>query len=147
MLYYSHINDDDNNHYEENFLEIDEYPQNHDIINKQNIFVINEENLLSANSANNERTDGVSIYNFHTLRTYKDGQTNKFSYKQIKNGIKAWTKRVLPTEVKAFDRIYLEAPKNANLSGDILSFDKVNDAKFYVIYQTNGLFTILHNIA
>ena len=40
--------------------------------------------------------------------------------------------------MKAFNRIYLEAPKNANLSGDILSFDKVNDAKFYVIYQTNG---------
>ena len=98
----------------------------------------NEMYLDLIDIANNERTDGVSIYNFHTLRTYKDGQTNKFSYKQIKNGIKAWTKRVLPTEVKAFDRIYLEAPKNANLSGDILSFDKVNDAKFYVIYQTNG---------
>lgn len=68
MLYYSHINDDDNNHYEENFLEIDEYPQNHDIINKQNIFVNNEENLLSANSANNERTDDKTKNMFVTCK-------------------------------------------------------------------------------
>ena len=86
--------------------------------------------------ANSERSEGISIYNFHTLRTYKDGKNDKFSSKQIKNGIKAWTKRVLPTEIKAFDKINLDAPKNAKLVGDLLSFDKVDDAKFYVIYQS-----------
>ena len=79
-------------------------------------------------------TTGSSIYNFHALRTYKDGEDKISSY-QIKNGIKAWTKRVPPAEIKAFKKIDLEAPKNGTFEKGILSFDTVEDAKFYIIYQ------------
>ena len=82
-----------------------------------------------------EIIDGSSIYNFHTLRNLRDGkQTN--SSKQIENGMKAWTKKVPLSEIKAFDKIKLEAPKNAKFIDSILSFDKVEGAKFYIIYRS-----------
>ena len=83
---------------------------------------------------NSYRSEGSSIYNFHALRTYKDGE-DKISSNQTKNGMKAWTKRVPPVEIKAFGRIDLAAPKNGRFEKGVLSFDKVEDAKFYIIYQ------------
>ena len=89
--------------------------------------------------ASRETIDGASIYNFHTLRTLKDGK-DEISAKQVKNGIKAWTKRVPPSEIKAFEKIKLQAPKNIEFkkSTSTLSFDKVEGAKFYIIYKSNN---------
>ena len=84
--------------------------------------------------SNSNRTEGASIYNFHTLRNLRDGK-NTNSSKQIKNGIKAWTKRVPLSEIKSFEKIILDAPKNAKFQGSNLSFDKVEGAKFYIIYR------------
>ena len=80
-------------------------------------------------------TEGPSIYNFHTLRTLRDGKDTK-SAKQIKNGIKAWTKKVPPSELKSFEKIVLDAPRNLAFANYILSFDKVEGAKFYIIYES-----------
>ena len=80
-------------------------------------------------------TEGPSIYNFHTLRTLRDGKDTK-SAKQIKNGIKAWTKKVPPSELKSFEKIVLDAPRNIAFENYILSFDKVEGAKFYIIYES-----------
>ena len=78
--------------------------------------------------------DGESIFSFHILRSLRDGkQTN--SSKQIENGIKAWYKKVQTPEIKAFDKIELDAPKNAKFINSILTFDKVENAKFYIIYR------------
>ena len=49
--------------------------------------------------------------------------------------MKAWTKKVPLSEIKTFERIILEAPKNAKFKNSILSFDKVEGAKFYIIYR------------
>ena len=49
--------------------------------------------------------------------------------------MKAWTKRVPLSEIKTFEKITLEAPKNAKFKNSILSFDKVEGAKFYIIYR------------
>ncbi len=80
------------------------------------------------------RTQGISIYNLHTLRSLRDG-LDKISSKQIENGMKAWTKRVPLAEIKTFESIMLDAPKNVKFQNSILSFDKVEDAKFYIIYK------------
>ena len=80
-------------------------------------------------------TDGASIYNFHTLRTLRDGQ-DKISAKQTKNGIKAWTKRVPLSRIKSFEKIELDAPEDAKFDGTTLSFGKVENAKFYIIYNS-----------
>ena len=85
--------------------------------------------------SNSEITEGASIYNFNTFRKYRDGEDTK-SASQTKNGIKAWTKRVPPSEIKSFDKISLQAPQNLRFDGIVLSFDKVKDAKFYVIYRS-----------
>ena len=77
---------------------------------------------------------GASIYNFHTLRKLRDGEYTN-STKQIENGVKAWSKKVPPSEIKAFEKIVLEHPKNITLVNNILSFDKVEGAKFYIIYK------------
>ena len=45
---------------------------------------------------------GASIYNFHTLRKILDGEYTN-STKQIENGVKAWSKKVPPSEIKAFE--------------------------------------------
>lgn len=85
-------------------------------------------------SGKSENIDGVSIYNFNTLRKYKDGQST-FSSKQVENGIKAWINLVPPTEIKSFEKIVLERPKNFKIENKTLSFNKVNGAKFYVVYR------------
>ena len=78
--------------------------------------------------------DGASIFSFRILRNLRDGkQTN--SSKQIENGIKAWYKKVPTPEIKAFDKIELDAPKNVKFLNSILTFDKVEGAKFYMIYR------------
>ena len=83
------------------------------------------------------RTDGVSIYNLHTLRSSRDKkQTN--SSKQIENGMNAWTKKVPLSEIKSFERIILDAPQNVTFENSTLSFDKVECAKFYIIYRNKG---------
>ena len=82
-----------------------------------------------------EIIDGASIYNFHTLRSLRDGLDTK-SAKQIENGIKAWTKRVPPAEIKSFGKIMIKNPTNIKLKDNILSFDRVEGAKFYIIYRS-----------
>ena len=75
------------------------------------------------------------LYNFHTLRNLRDGkQTN--SSKQIENGMKSWSKKVPLPEIKAFERIILDAPKDVVFNNSILSFNKVEGAKFYIIYKS-----------
>ena len=85
--------------------------------------------------SNSDITQGASIYNFNTFRKYRDGKDTN-STKQTKNGVKAWTKRVPPSEIKSIEKIELEAPQNLRFDGIVLSFDQVKDAKFYVIYRS-----------
>ena len=85
--------------------------------------------------SNSEVIDGESIFSFHILRSLRDGkQTN--SSKQIENGIKAWNKKVPTPEIKAFNKIGLDAPQNVKFINSILTFDKVEGAKFYIIYRS-----------
>ena len=85
------------------------------------------------NVSSYEYVDGASIYNFHTLRTLRDKE-DTISAKQIENGMKAWTKKVPPAEIKAFEKIQLDSPINLKIQDSVFSFDKVEGAKFYAIY-------------
>ena len=87
------------------------------------------------NVSNSEIIEGASIYNFNTFRKYRDGKDTK-SATQVKNGMKAWTKRVPPSEIKSFEKITLDAPKNVRISKNIMTIDKVEGAKFYIIYSS-----------
>ncbi len=87
--------------------------------------------------SNSEIIDGVSIYNFHTLRSLRDG-LQTFSAKQIENGVKSWNKILPPSEIKSFEKVELNEPKNIIDNGFVLSFDKVEGAKFYIIYQSKN---------
>ena len=84
-----------------------------------------------------ENIDGVSIYNFHTLRSLVD-KKDTFSAEQIKNGMVAWNNKVPLPEIKCIDKIKLDKPKNLKLENKVLSFKKVKDAKFYVIYRSEN---------
>ena len=79
--------------------------------------------------------DGISIYNFNTLRKLKDVK-DTYSVVQIKNGIKAWKMIVPPAEIKSFEKIKLDKPKNLKVNNKTISFNKVNGAKYYVIYRS-----------
>ena len=85
--------------------------------------------------SNSENIDGASIYNFNTLRNLRDKKKTNSS-KQIENGMKSWSKKVPLPEIKAFERIILDAPKNVVFNNSILSFNKVEGAKFYIIYRS-----------
>ena len=54
---------------------------------------------------------------------------------KLKTALKLGLKKYLPSEIKAFEKIVLEHPKNITLVNNILSFDKVEGAKFYIIYK------------
>ena len=58
-------------------------------------------------SIKSENIDGVSIYNFNTLRKLYDGNDAN-SAKQIKNGIKLWNIKVPSSEIKSFEKIMLK---------------------------------------
>ena len=85
--------------------------------------------------SNSNITDGACIYNFHTLRSLGDG-LDKISAKQIDNGIKAWMKMLPLSEIKSFEKIKLHEPKNVTFKNSCLYFDKIEGAKFYIIYKS-----------
>ena len=91
------------------------------------------DHLVFSNQCKN--IDGVSIYNFDTLRKLKDGK-DTFSAVQIKNGIEAWKYRVPPSEIKSFKKIELGKPQNLKINNKNISFNKVDGAKFYIIYRS-----------
>ena len=91
-------------------------------------------------STKGKNIDGVSIYNFNTLRRLYDGK-DTYSATQIKNGIKAWNIKVPSTEIKSFEKIKLPKPNNLTVNEKLISFEKVDGAKFYIIYKSKKFIT------
>ena len=87
-----------------------------------------------------EYIDGPSIYNFHTLRKLRDGEST-ISATQIKNGMVLWTKLVPPKELRCFTTIKLGSVQNVVRDKNKLTFDKLNNAKFYLIYKSESSIT------
>jgi hypothetical protein len=55
---------------------------------------------------------------------------------QIKNGIKVWKNKLPPPEIKSFERIKLGEPTNVTFENNTISFNKINGAKFYIVYRS-----------
>ena len=91
------------------------------------------EDLIYVSQSKN--IDGVSIYNFDTLRRLRDGKET-MSATQVKNGMKAWRMRVPLPEIKSYEKIKLEKPQNLKFENKKLSFNKIDGAKFYIVYKS-----------
>ena len=91
------------------------------------------EDLIYVSQSKN--IDGVSIYNFDTLRRLRDGKET-MSATQVKNGMKAWKMRVPLPEIKSYEKIKLEKAQNLKFENKKLSFNKINGAKFYIVYKS-----------
>jgi len=93
-----------------------------------------------------DRVDGVSFYNFNTLRKARDGNTT-MSVTQINNSLNKdkWQNVVPPAEIRSFGKVQLGAVKNLILdkNGEYnkISFNALENAKFYCIYRSENELT------
>ena len=78
-----------------------------------------------------QKIEGFSIFQFTALT-----HESEICSEQIKNGMKAWETLVPPSEIKSFERIIPTAPKNIELINNSISFDKIEEAKFYIVYRS-----------
>ena len=90
-------------------------------------------------------TVGTCIYNYDDLLPYYKGQDTLTS-KQMKHvKEKLWNNVTLPPVIRTQESVVLEAPKNLevneNENGNIITFDKVEGAKFYAIYRSSSRIT------
>lgn len=90
-------------------------------------------------------TSGTCVYNYEDLLPYYKGEDSLTS-KQMKHvKEKLWNNVVLPTVIRTQKSIVLPAPTNLsvteNETGNIVTFDKVDDAKFYAIYRSQSRIT------
>ncbi|HHW79727.1 MAG TPA: family 10 glycosylhydrolase [Acholeplasmataceae bacterium] len=88
-----------------------------------------------------ETLNNVSGTSMYALKHIMYGYSNasNLSGTQFKNGANSHftTKTVLPI-LKSFDPIYLPSVENFTNSNGVLSWNKLDDAKFYYIYQSEG---------
>lgn len=85
-----------------------------------------------------ENVKGASFYSYKFLKSAYNGATTT-SAKQLANiGTNVWFNKVLLPEIKSMVPIYLNRVDNFNVSGNTVSFNKVNDAKFYAIYRSTN---------
>ena len=81
------------------------------------------------------KIEGFSIYQFTALKQESDLKY-PICVEQIKNGKKAWENIVPPSEIKSFEKIIPPSPKNITLNNNTISFDKIDGAKFYIVYRS-----------
>lgn len=84
--------------------------------------------------------DGSCVYHFEALRKYRDG-VDCMASKQVKNAFidnSYWKEKVIPSRIKAFEEIKLEKVKDFKVEGNVLSFKRMEEAKFYAVYRKEG---------
>ena len=90
--------------------------------------------------------DGASIYNFNNLRKLRDGKTTQVAT-EISNALVSdcWQRVVCQPEIKSFEKINLGKVQKFKIDGNTLSFDKLDGAKFYVVYRSTNEVTFSAN--
>lgn len=85
-----------------------------------------------------ENVKGTSIYSYGSIRDGING-TNDYLWGQMAT-VKTyhWDKKTVATEIKGFDPIKLGSVENFVVNGNSISFSKMNDAKFYIIFRDKG---------
>lgn len=104
-------------------------------LNEDGNELFNQLNFINNEEFSNN-IDGVSIYNFRFLLL--NNNIPSVCHKLIENGMKIWKTKVPPSVIKSFDEIKLPKPENFKLEDNNLSFNKVKDSKFYVVYRSEG---------
>ena len=104
-------------------------------LNEDGNELFNQLNFINNEEFSNN-IDGVSIYNFRFLLS--NNNIASVCHKLIENGMKIWKTKVPPSVIKSFDEIKLPNPENFKFEDNNLSFNKVKDSKFYVIYRSKG---------
>jgi uncharacterized lipoprotein YddW (UPF0748 family) len=86
---------------------------------------------------NESSADGSCVYHFSALRCYYEHRDN-MSSKQIKTALidnKFWNLKTIVNEIKSFEKIYLGKVQNFKVENKLISFSKLEGAKFYAIYR------------
>lgn len=84
-----------------------------------------------------ENVDGASIYNFAHLRKKYDGGTS-MSAEQVANlGVNCWKNKVVQPELKSMSAVELGKVPNFKVNANTLTWDKLDNAKFYAIYRSS----------
>ena len=96
--------------------------------------------------ASSTRIDGASIYNFNNLRKLRDGKSTQVTT-EISNALvsNCWQRVVCQAEIRSFERINLGKVSNFKINGNTISFNKLEGAKFYVVYRSSGEVTFSAN--
>ena len=83
-----------------------------------------------------DRVDGASIYNYAHLSKKINGETT-MSAKQVANlKVNCWKNVVVQPELKSIEPIKLGKVSNFSFTGNTLTWDKLDGAKFYAIYRS-----------
>lgn len=82
-----------------------------------------------------DNVNGVSFYSYKHLERAYDGST-KMSAQQLANiGSTIWFENKLIPEIKSMDKVVLGKVNNFNVTKNTLSWNRLDNAKFYVIYR------------
>lgn len=85
-----------------------------------------------------ENVSGASLYNFAHLRKHYDGGTSKSALQASHLGTNCWKIKVVQPEIKAMSPIHLGKVNNFIVNENTLTWDRLDNAKFYAIYRSNS---------
>ena len=96
-----------------------------------------------------ENVDGASIYSFQYLKkAYNNVDPSLKTAQQVSNigdNKASWNKQVIQPEIKSMTSIYLNAVNNFQVQQSTLTWDLINEAKFYAIYRSTTEVTFNQN--
>ena len=81
---------------------------------------------------------GASIYNFANLRKHHDGTASNAATQVENLGTHAWTRRVVQAELKSFTKVNLGEVSNFHVNNKVLTWDALDNTKFYCIYRNSS---------
>lgn len=85
-----------------------------------------------------ENVSGASLYNFDHLRKHYDGGTSKSALQASHLGTNCWKIKVVQPEIKSINPIHLGKVNNFIVNGKTLTWDRLDNAKFYAIYRSSS---------
>jgi len=95
-------------------------------------------------SSNLEYVRGTSLYSYSQIKTALNSPSSDAAKQMddIKNN--AWKNLTILPEIAGMDKVRLGSVNNLSIYNNMLTWDKLEGAKFYVIYASEGMITY-HN--
>ena len=92
-----------------------------------------------------ENVNGVSFYSYKHLKNAYKGSTSKSAQQLANIGSTIWHEIKLIPEIKSMDPISLGKVSNFNANRNTISWDKLDEAKFYIIYRDSEEINFTNN--